>query len=182
VFSRSFVRKRVISLATTRRLPRRRCPGSRIDVELSRSRSDAGPICCGSAGLLRRVAIPVENDAAMNKMIANMTVKPTGDVDRDFVAMMCRIIKALSRWRRLNSNTVITTAATAGAGNRGDQQQEIAVMRLAVATDCRHRWLHDQPETVSQSSIDVARRDGDVPQCRVSPLNHSNIDHSERSP
>jgi uncharacterized protein (DUF305 family) len=29
-----------------------------------------------------------ENDAAMNKMMANMTIKPTGDIDRDFVAMM----------------------------------------------------------------------------------------------
>ena len=29
-----------------------------------------------------------ENDAAMNKMMADMTVKPTGDVNRDFVDMM----------------------------------------------------------------------------------------------
>jgi uncharacterized protein (DUF305 family) len=29
-----------------------------------------------------------ENDAAMKKMMTDMMVKPTGDVDRDFVAMM----------------------------------------------------------------------------------------------
>ena len=29
-----------------------------------------------------------ENDAAMNEMMADMTIKPTGDLDRDFVAMM----------------------------------------------------------------------------------------------
>ena len=29
-----------------------------------------------------------ENNAAMAKMMAAMTIKPTGDVDRDFVAMM----------------------------------------------------------------------------------------------
>ena len=29
-----------------------------------------------------------ENDAAMKKIMADMTIKPTGDVDRDFVAMM----------------------------------------------------------------------------------------------
>lgn len=29
-----------------------------------------------------------ENDAAMAKMMAAMTIKPSGDVDRDFVAMM----------------------------------------------------------------------------------------------
>src|SRR5262245_38772349 len=30
----------------------------------------------------------VENDAAMRKMVHDMAVKPTGDVDADFVAMM----------------------------------------------------------------------------------------------
>jgi len=29
-----------------------------------------------------------ENDVAMNKMMSDMVIKPTGDVDRDFVAMM----------------------------------------------------------------------------------------------
>jgi hypothetical protein len=29
-----------------------------------------------------------ENDAAMTKMMDDMSIKPTGDVDRDFVAMM----------------------------------------------------------------------------------------------
>jgi DUF305 family protein family protein len=29
-----------------------------------------------------------ENDTAMNKMMSGMVIQPTGDVDRDFVAMM----------------------------------------------------------------------------------------------
>src|SRR5579862_1877548 len=29
-----------------------------------------------------------ENDTAMQKMMADMTIKPSGDVDQDFVAMM----------------------------------------------------------------------------------------------
>jgi hypothetical protein len=29
-----------------------------------------------------------ENDAAMNKMMSAMVIRPTGDVDRDFVSMM----------------------------------------------------------------------------------------------
>ena len=29
-----------------------------------------------------------ENDAAMNKMMSDMVIKPSGDVDRDFIAMM----------------------------------------------------------------------------------------------
>ena len=34
----------------------------------------------------------------MTKMMNDMAAKPTGDVDRDFVAMMTRIIRAPSTW------------------------------------------------------------------------------------
>jgi uncharacterized protein (DUF305 family) len=74
-----------------------------------------------------------ENDAAMNTMMADMTVKPTGDVDRDFVAMMVPhhqgavdMAKAELRYghneqlRRLAQEIVVT------------QQQEIAVMQRAL--------------------------------------------------
>src|SRR5947209_7245839 len=33
-------------------------------------------------------AFLTENEAAMNKMMADMEIKPSGDVDRDFVEMM----------------------------------------------------------------------------------------------
>src|SRR5258707_13452724 len=69
----------------------------------------------------------------MNKMMANMAVKPTGDVDRDFVAMMTphhqgaiEMAKAVLRSgrneqiRRLAQEVIVT------------QQQEIAAMRLAI--------------------------------------------------
>jgi hypothetical protein len=74
-----------------------------------------------------------ENDAAMAKMMTDMCVKPTGDVDRDFVAMMAPhhrgaidMAKAVLRFgkneqvRRLAQEIIVT------------QQQEIAAMRLAV--------------------------------------------------
>lgn len=74
-----------------------------------------------------------ENDAAMDKMMKDMTVNPTGDVDRDFVAMMVPhhqgaidMAQALLRYghnerlRRLAQEIIVT------------QQQEIAAMRLAV--------------------------------------------------
>src|SRR5882672_7700688 len=75
-----------------------------------------------------------ENDAAMTKMMHDMTaVKPTGDVDCDFVAMMVPhhqaavdMAQSLLRYgrneqlRRLAQEIIVT------------QQQEIAVMRLAV--------------------------------------------------
>jgi hypothetical protein len=74
-----------------------------------------------------------ENDAAMNRMMTDMQVAPTGDVDRDFVAMMephhqgaIDMAKALLRYgkneqlRRLAQEIIVT------------QQQEIAAMRLAI--------------------------------------------------
>jgi hypothetical protein len=74
-----------------------------------------------------------ENVAAMKKMMDDMAVKPTGDVDADFVAMMVPhhqgaidIALAVLRHgrnpqiRRLAQEIIVT------------QQQEIAVMRLAV--------------------------------------------------
>jgi len=74
-----------------------------------------------------------ENVTAMKKMMGDMAVKPTGDVDADFVAMMVphhqgAIDMALAvlrhgrnpQIRRLAQEIIVT------------QQQEIAVMRLAV--------------------------------------------------
>jgi uncharacterized protein (DUF305 family) len=74
-----------------------------------------------------------ENDAAMTRMMDGMAVKPTGDVDRDFVAMMVPhhqgaidMAVALLRHghneqlRRLAQEIIVT------------QQQEIAAMRMAV--------------------------------------------------
>src|SRR5258707_15835723 len=77
-----------------------------------------------------------ENEAAMTKMTAGMDVKPTGDVDRDFVEMMVPhhqgaidMAQAVLRYghneqlRRLAQEIVVT------------QQQEIAAMRLAVGEE-----------------------------------------------
>jgi hypothetical protein len=74
-----------------------------------------------------------ENDAAMTKMMADMVIKPTGDVDRDFVSMMTPhhqgaidMAQAVLRngrneqIRRLAQEVIVT------------QQQEIAAMRLAI--------------------------------------------------
>jgi hypothetical protein len=74
-----------------------------------------------------------ENDVAMSKMMADMSVKPSGDVNRDFVEMMIPhhqgaidMAKALlvhgdnEALRRIAQEIVIT------------QQQEIVAMRLAI--------------------------------------------------
>jgi len=74
-----------------------------------------------------------ENDTAMNKMMSGMVIQPTGDVDRDFVAMMTphhqgaiEMAQAVLRngrneqIKRLAQEIIVT------------QQQEIAAMRLAI--------------------------------------------------
>jgi uncharacterized protein (DUF305 family) len=90
-------------------------------------------------------AFLAENEVAMKKMMAAMSVQSTGDVDRDFVAMMIPhhqgaidMSLALLRHgknekvRRLAQEIIIT------------QQEEIAAMRLAVG---------ENPANAAPSSI-----------------------------
>jgi hypothetical protein len=134
VLSRAFVRKRAITLATTASV-------AATSLALAHGPSasyhlhGAVPVqyVVDRPDLYREEPFLSENDAAMNKMMADMTVKPSGDVDRDFVAMMVPhhqgaidMAKAVLRYghdeqiRRMAQEIVVT------------QQQEIAAMRLAV--------------------------------------------------
>jgi hypothetical protein len=96
----------------------------------------ADPVICETpvSGAGAEASFLAENDAAMKKMMKDMAVKPTGDVDADFVAMMVphhqgAIDMALAvlrhgrnpQIRRLAQEIIVT------------QQQEIEVMRLAVS-------------------------------------------------
>ncbi|ARQ02989.1 DUF305 domain-containing protein [Pseudorhodoplanes sinuspersici] len=74
-----------------------------------------------------------ENTAAMNKMMTDMDVKPTGDVDADFVAMMIphhqgAIDMALAVLRYGKNEQIRRIAQEIIV----EQQQEIAAMRLAM--------------------------------------------------
>src|SRR4030088_4179 len=133
-FSRAFIRKRVIALATTASVAatafaltqdpmRAYHVRGAMPIKYFRDRSDYP----------NEQPFLSENDAAMNKMMADMTIKPTGDVDRDFVAMMVPhhqgaidMAKAELKYghneqlRRMAQEIVVT------------QQQEIPVMRLAI--------------------------------------------------
>jgi hypothetical protein len=93
-----------------------------------------GPLCSLAASAPTTEApFLAENDTAMNKMMTEMTIKPTGDVDHDFVEMMAPhhqaaidMAQALLRYghneplRRLAQEIIVT------------QQQEITAMRLAL--------------------------------------------------
>ena len=134
LFSRSFIRKRVIQLATT---------VSIVATSFALAQDPMGVFHVRGAMPIQYVAdrpdfaaeqpFLAENDAAMNTMTAGMTIKPTGDIDRDFVAMMVphhqgavEMAKAELKYshneqlRRLAQEIIVT------------QSQEITAMRLAV--------------------------------------------------
>ena len=74
-----------------------------------------------------------ENQVAMDRMMAGMQVKPLGDVDQDFTAMMIphhqgAIAMAQSELRHGHNELLRRLAQEIIV----DQQQEIAAMRLAL--------------------------------------------------
>jgi hypothetical protein len=88
-----------------------------------------------SADSSPQAAFFAENEAAMSRMMADMGVKPSGNTDRDFAAMMIphhqgAIDMALAelryghdeKLRRLAQEIIVS------------QAQEIAVMRMAMRT------------------------------------------------
>jgi uncharacterized protein (DUF305 family) len=73
------------------------------------------------------------NDTAMSKMMADMTIKPTGDVDKDFVAMMVPhhqgAIDMAEAELRYGHNELLQRISQEIIA---EQLQEIAAMRVAV--------------------------------------------------
>ena len=90
-----------------------------------------------------------ENNAAMNKMMNDMAIKPSGDIDRDFVAMMSphhqgAIDMAISELRHGKNEQLRRIAQEIIVG----QMQEIAAMKLAIgepATDTTAAPTQQQP-------------------------------------
>jgi ribosomal protein L16 Arg81 hydroxylase len=135
LFSRSFVRKRMISLATT------------ATVAATSFALAEGP----SRAFHVRGATPIqtvadrpdrseeqlflsENSVAMKKMMADMMIKPSGDVDRDFVEMMVPhhqgAVDMAQAELKYGHNEVLRRLAREIVAN---QQREITVMRNAVS-------------------------------------------------
>jgi uncharacterized protein (DUF305 family) len=135
LFSRAFIRKRVISLATTTSLAATSFALAQ-DPTTTHHLRGASPIQNAADQPDRSNEQPFlsENETAMNKMMAGMKIKPTGDVDRDFVEMMVPHHQGAvdmaqaelkyghdKRLRRL-AREIVTT-----------QQQEITFMRLVLS-------------------------------------------------
>ena len=105
--------------------------------------SSPGPADNVPPSLKRERPFLAQNDAAMTKMMNDMTVKPTGDVDHDFVAMMAPhhqgaidMSEAELRYghneqlRRIAQNIVV------------GELQEIAAMRAASARSAERAIRH----------------------------------------
>ena len=94
-----------------------------------------------------------ENDAAMTKMMDDMAIKPTGDIDRDFVAMMAphhqgAIDMAISELRYGKNEQLRRIAQEIIV----DQMQEIAAMNLAFGkpvTDSAPAPTQQQPASTA---------------------------------
>jgi hypothetical protein len=135
LFSCSFVRKRAISLTTTalvataslacvrNPMSSYHVPGA-MPVQYVNERPD----------YYAESPFLSENDAAMNRMMADMMVKPTGDADRDFVAIMAPL-------------------------NRG--AVDMARAEVKHGHNERLRQLAQQIVTARQQEIDATRRAAD---------------------
>src|SRR5580704_269202 len=100
-----------------------------------------------------------ENVSAMTKMTIDMDIRPSGDVDRDFVAMMTphhqgaiEMAQAELRYghnerlRRMAQEIIVT------------QQQEIAAMRLAIGQASPERSIVEDRQTSSADGAESELR------------------------
>ncbi len=127
LLSRSFFRRRVISMATTLTV-------AATSYALAQSPTPVnGPHAIAANSGEREFLF--DNELAMSKMTRGMMVNPTGDVDRDFVAMMIphhqgAIEMAEAEIKYGHNETLRRLAA-----NIVDQQgQEISIMHQAIDT------------------------------------------------
>ncbi len=95
-----------------------------------------------AATLAAEVGYLTQNTAAMNKMMADMEIRPSGDVDHDFVAMMQPhhqgAIDMAEGELAFGHNEQLTRIAQ---GIIVEQLQEIAAMRLAVGETAAPNWV-----------------------------------------
>jgi ribosomal protein L16 Arg81 hydroxylase len=163
LFSRAFIRKRMISLAATASVT-----ATSFAFAEDPTRTDhlhgAIPIQYVADRIDLRGEQPFlsENAAAMEEMMADITIKPTGDVDRDFVAMMVAhhqgAVDMAAAELKYGQNEQLRRLAQEIVAK---QPQEIRVMRAAVADgqSSATRWP-DEPN--AQLSTPSALIDGSI--------------------
>jgi uncharacterized protein (DUF305 family) len=98
------------------------------------------------------------NNVAMNTMMAGMAIKPTGEIDHDFVAMMVphhqgAIAMAQTELLYGHNPLLLRIAQTIIA----EQLQEIAAMRLAIGEPASPTWVVDTSNKSSQKDLPKAK-------------------------
>jgi uncharacterized protein (DUF305 family) len=88
LFSRAFVGKRVISLAATTSVAATSFALAQDPARMHHVDGTQSQYVADRPDHSDEHSFLSENAASMKKMMADMTVKPSGDVDRDFVEMM----------------------------------------------------------------------------------------------
>ena len=116
-------------------------------------------LAAAHADTSQEAAFQAENQAAMDKMMAGMDIKPTGDVDHDFTAMMIPhhqgaidMAQAELRYghdeqlRRIAQEIIV------------EQQQEIVAMRLALGQPLPPSTAApDQPSNLAMPMMKMQR-------------------------
>jgi hypothetical protein len=141
LFSRTFIRKRAISFAITASVAAVSLVIADGPSSADRAREtmpiqyETMPIqyIADRTDNSAEASFMSENESVMSKMMTDIMVKPTGDIDRDFVSMMVPHHRAAIDMARAElkygHNELLRRLARKIAA---DQQQEISVMRLAV--------------------------------------------------
>jgi hypothetical protein len=141
LFPCTFVRKRVISFATTASVAAMALVMADGPSSADRAREtmpikyETMPIryIADRTDNSAEASFMSENESVMSKMMTDMMVKPTGDIDRDFVSMMLPHNQAeidMARTElKYGRNELLRRLARKIVA---DAQQEISVMRLAV--------------------------------------------------
>jgi DUF305 family protein family protein len=125
LLSRSLVRTRVISLATVLSV-------SAAAFAFAQDPTSSHHVGAGANDVDEQLFM-FENDLAMSNMNRDMLVKPTGDIDRDFVAVMIPLRQGAIDMARAELKYGHNEELRRLAQNAITQQQhEIAVMRHAV--------------------------------------------------
>jgi hypothetical protein len=168
LLSRAFLRKRIIPLATTASVVATSFAFAEGPGNTDHARGAMPMLYVGNwSDHSEEQPFLSENTAAMNKMMADMMTEPTGDVDRDFVAMMVPhhqgavdMARAELKYghneqlRRLARQIVAT------------QQQEIKVMRDAVSDgkssatqrpEQTHAQLSTLPAPIDGTKVKISR-------------------------
>lgn len=145
---------------------------SYVLLSQSATRAEDGPATAASTAGQSSAEAPfiAENNAAMDKMMKGMDVKPTGDVDADFAAMMIphhqgAIDMALSELRYGKNEQLRRIAQEIIV----DQQQEINAMHLALGQPL-------EPDVPAPTQVDSSKPSS-APDHAAMPYNGMSMMH-----